>query len=542
MEVIQIAENIWNKTVKLELQHNTIEKRFEFDDIAVYFSEEEWDCLLEEERTLYKIVMMENYQTLRSLGHIKVKPALVSKIERGEEPCVTSHSHPEETENPVNTIIGKMLGQRFSPAENEALIFSLEQNYPALFGDLRRATSAELRESLWLTITAAVNAVSTTGRTEAQCKKRVSDIKTKVIRKVALLGARPGARRGRGGGRGRPRVAPVFQSYERAFIRLLGLDIPSLQDGRSAFLFRRRKPSPADPDRAGDSSTDETNVSAEPSPGSNLVSTSESCFSPEREEHEDAIDDAVHVQYLSDEPQPLPLTTAPATALSAPLAPASAAPVVTASRVFPSTVPVATTSISKVSSASASVGQAPRHPPAAFGSSAQDSVQPQYLSDEPPPPPMAALSIPQAPPVTVPLATTSVAAVSVGQASTVPTPQNPSLSYGASVQATDTTAQILSRLDTLIAVQMGIRDGINNMRGEVIGMQETINQEIQQLGRAVRIQGRAQLALAHQMMDFMANFPQEFQTSQEDPHRPRLGGGRSRRPRLRRGIRRGNSF
>uniref|UniRef100_A0A8C5MWR3 KRAB domain-containing protein n=1 Tax=Leptobrachium leishanense TaxID=445787 RepID=A0A8C5MWR3_9ANUR len=57
-------------------------------DVAVYFSQEEWDCLKEEEKELYRDVMMENYQTLCSLGRINVIPALISAMERGEEPCV----------------------------------------------------------------------------------------------------------------------------------------------------------------------------------------------------------------------------------------------------------------------------------------------------------------------------------------------------------------------------------------------------------------------------------------------------------------------
>ncbi|XP_053546886.1 uncharacterized protein LOC128638774 [Bombina bombina] len=64
----------------------TGEEQMEFDDVAVYFSKDEWCCLHEEQKELYKDVMLENYQTLRFLGHIQIKPSVVSKIEQGEDP------------------------------------------------------------------------------------------------------------------------------------------------------------------------------------------------------------------------------------------------------------------------------------------------------------------------------------------------------------------------------------------------------------------------------------------------------------------------
>ncbi|XP_063819174.1 zinc finger protein 383-like [Pseudophryne corroboree] len=75
-------------------------QKSQFDEVAVHFSKEEWDSLKTEEKEIYWEVMIENYQTLRSLGRISVIPQIVSMIERGEEPYVIGPSHSEK-ENPV---------------------------------------------------------------------------------------------------------------------------------------------------------------------------------------------------------------------------------------------------------------------------------------------------------------------------------------------------------------------------------------------------------------------------------------------------------
>uniref|UniRef100_A0A8C5Q8J3 Protein ALP1-like n=1 Tax=Leptobrachium leishanense TaxID=445787 RepID=A0A8C5Q8J3_9ANUR len=72
----------------------------EFEDVAVYFSQKEWDCLKEEEKELYRDVMMENYQTLCSLGRINGIPALISAMERREEQCVWGCWEMERGEEP----------------------------------------------------------------------------------------------------------------------------------------------------------------------------------------------------------------------------------------------------------------------------------------------------------------------------------------------------------------------------------------------------------------------------------------------------------
>ncbi|XP_030050427.1 zinc finger protein 707 isoform X2 [Microcaecilia unicolor] len=67
-----------------------------FEDVAVYFSEDEWGMLAGWQKELYKETMKENYETLTLLGCLSEKPSLISKIEREEDPCVRDQQDPRD--------------------------------------------------------------------------------------------------------------------------------------------------------------------------------------------------------------------------------------------------------------------------------------------------------------------------------------------------------------------------------------------------------------------------------------------------------------
>ncbi|XP_075444316.1 uncharacterized protein LOC142487971 isoform X2 [Ascaphus truei] len=78
-----------------------------FDDAAIYFSEEQWKNLEENQKQVYKDLIKEIYETMVALGYQIPKPEIVCLIERGEDPCpLYSKKRKLQGSQPAGLLVG----------------------------------------------------------------------------------------------------------------------------------------------------------------------------------------------------------------------------------------------------------------------------------------------------------------------------------------------------------------------------------------------------------------------------------------------------
>uniref|UniRef100_A0A8B9V8V5 KRAB domain-containing protein n=1 Tax=Anas zonorhyncha TaxID=75864 RepID=A0A8B9V8V5_9AVES len=77
-----------------------------FEDVAVFLSRAEWELAAEEQRELYRAVMLDNFALLTSLGYAGPKPDLLYRLEHGEEPWVCTPQGSETWDGPDSPSLG----------------------------------------------------------------------------------------------------------------------------------------------------------------------------------------------------------------------------------------------------------------------------------------------------------------------------------------------------------------------------------------------------------------------------------------------------